>query len=457
MGIAGRNGSWARKPGKALVVAALCAFAALFHSAAALAELAATGVRVGNHGDHTSFVVDLSARAAFKVFTQADPDRVVIEFPEMRWSAPPQALDGGGGLVKGYRFGFFSPGSSRLVLDVSRPVEVRKAFVLPPEGASGWRLVVNLVDADTVSSPPRTAPSRTATEVVPEPKLPFPPPRTAAVPPRPKPQPQPQAQAQPQATPPSQPAPSVSSKMPPKEITKEGDGPRHARVVAVDPGHGGEDPGATSVAGVFEKHITLAVALLLRDKLEGEGRYKVVLTRDRDVFISLRDRVAAARAAGAELFISLHADAIARRDIRGLSVYTLSEKSSDKEAAALAERENKVDLIAGVDLSHESPEVTNILINLAQRETMNLSARLSAVIIRELRREVTLLPKTHRFAGFAVLKAPDIPSVLVEMGYLSNESEELLLRTPEYRNKLTGAVARAVDKFFKQTPRGARP
>ncbi|MBF0562657.1 MAG: N-acetylmuramoyl-L-alanine amidase, partial [Alphaproteobacteria bacterium] len=175
------------------------------------------------------------------------------------------------------------------------------------------------------------------------------------------------------------------------------------------------------------------------------------------VFISLAERVAAAHTAGADLFISMHADAIANAGIRGLSVYTLSERSSDQEAAALAERENKVDLLAGIDLSHESPEVSNILIDLAQRESMNLSARLAGFIVRELHREVKLLPKSHRFARFAVLKSPDIPSVLIEMGYLSNPVEEALLRKPTYRAKLAGALVRSVDDFFRQTHKVARP
>jgi N-acetylmuramoyl-L-alanine amidase len=174
----------------------------------------------------------------------------------------------------------------------------------------------------------------------------------------------------------------------------------------------------------------------------------VVLTRNRDIFLRRRDRVAKSRAAGAELFISLHADVIKNRKIRGLSVYTLSEKASDKEAAALAEKENKADLIAGLDLSNESPVVTNILIDLAQRETMNNSSRFAAMLIKELGREVRILRNTHRFAGFAVLKAPDVPSVLLELGFLSNRHEEKALRSKAYRAKLGAALVRGVDQYF---------
>lgn len=433
-----------RKLAATLVAAVVCAVLLPFLAAHAASQLTATAVRVGNHGDHTSFVVDLSGKAAFSVYTQTGPDRVVIELPAVEWGAPSQSVEPVGGLVRGYRFGFFSPEAARIILDLSRPAEVRKSFMLPPEGNSGWRLVINLADAPRDAAP-RDAASN-ARSPWQEPKLP------AA-------QPQPQQQQALTVRQPVSVASPVKAPPPAKAFPapRAKDTPRRVPTIAIDPGHGGEDPGATSVGGVFEKHITLAMALLLRDKLESEGRYRVILTRDRDVFISLRDRVAVARAAGAELFISLHADAIASAQVRGLSVYTLSEKSSDTEAAALAERENKVDLIAGVDLSHESPEVTNILINLAQRETMNLSALFSATAILELRREVRLLPKSHRFAGFAVLKAPDIPSVLVEMGYLSNADEESLLRQPAYRAKLTGALARAVDDFFKPSKKSARP
>jgi N-acetylmuramoyl-L-alanine amidase len=227
--------------------------------------------------------------------------------------------------------------------------------------------------------------------------------------------------------------------------------PRHSDgrpVIVIDPGHGGVDPGATSVSGIYEKYITLAVARDLKDHMERTGRYHVYLTRDRDVFIRLRDRVAIARQDGADLFISLHADVVKDPEIRGLSVYTLSQNASSAEAQALADKENKADLIAGIDLSHESADVANILIDLAQRETMNRSAAFASGIVDELGRETDLLENSHRFAGFAVLKAPDVPAVLIEAGYLSNEVEERNLRQPEYRGKLARAITRAVDHFF---------
>ena len=174
----------------------------------------------------------------------------------------------------------------------------------------------------------------------------------------------------------------------------------------------------------------------------------MVLTREQDIFIPLRERIKVAREAKADLFISVHADTVANPSIRGLSIYTLSETASDAEAAALADKENKADLIAGIDLNGETPEVANILINLVQRETMNKSAGFAALAVSELDKSVALLSNAHRFAGFAVLKAPDIPSILVEIGYLSNREEESLLRQSAYRLKLARSLVRSVDRYF---------
>jgi N-acetylmuramoyl-L-alanine amidase len=221
-------------------------------------------------------------------------------------------------------------------------------------------------------------------------------------------------------------------------------------VVALDSGHGGVDPGGIGASGTYEKHITLAMAREIGAALEKTGRYKAVLVRDRDVFIRLRDRIAIARTAGADLFISLHADVIANKAVRGLSVYTLSEKASDEESALLADMSNKSDLIAGVDLSNKTLEVTNILIDLAQRETMNDSSRFAGHVVKQLSRETKLLNNTHRFAGFAVLKAPDVPSVLIELGFLSNVDDEAALKNRSYRDKLSQATVRAVEDYFQE-------
>ena len=220
------------------------------------------------------------------------------------------------------------------------------------------------------------------------------------------------------------------------------------RVIVIDPGHGGVDPGAVSLRGVYEKSITLDIAQEIERQLTQTGRYTAVLTRTDDSFVRLRQRVALARQAGADLFISIHADSLSNHAIGGMSIYTLSETASDREAEALAAKENKADIIVGVDLRDESPQVSTILIDLAQRETKNLSAKLARSMIDEIGRDRRLLPKPHRFAGFAVLTAPDVPSVLIELGYLSNRTDEHELLDPGHRQRLGRGIQRALDRFF---------
>jgi N-acetylmuramoyl-L-alanine amidase len=221
-------------------------------------------------------------------------------------------------------------------------------------------------------------------------------------------------------------------------------------VVVIDPGHGGVDPGAIGAGGTQEKEIVLRVGLALREALRARGGYRVIMTRDGDRFVRLSDRVRIARRANADLFISLHADAAAGRTARGAGVYTLSEKSSDREAAALARRENRSDIIAGVDLSDEADDVTSILIDLAQRETMNQSATLAQIVIVELGERVTMRTNPHRFAGFRVLKAPDVPSVLVEIGFLTNRQEEAQLNSARTRRQIAEGLAAAIDAYFRR-------
>jgi N-acetylmuramoyl-L-alanine amidase len=223
-------------------------------------------------------------------------------------------------------------------------------------------------------------------------------------------------------------------------------------LIALDPGHGGIDPGATGVSGVHEKAITLAFALELERQLEESGRYRVLLTRTEDSAVALRERVRIARAGQADLLLSIHADVLANRAISGLSVYTESETASDRETEALAAKENKADLIAGVDLSGAAPELANILLDLAQRETRNRSGVLAGELVQELASVAPLLPRTHRSAGFAVLTAPDVPSVLLELGYLSNKADERGLTSPDQRARLAAAILRALDRFFAGQP-----
>ncbi|HEX3537530.1 MAG TPA: N-acetylmuramoyl-L-alanine amidase [Stellaceae bacterium] len=222
----------------------------------------------------------------------------------------------------------------------------------------------------------------------------------------------------------------------------------HRHLIAVDPGHGGTDPGAIGAGDVYEKEITLATALELARQLERTDRFRALLTRRTNLFVPLRERVARARRHSAELFLSIHADTFSDPATRGLSVYTLSDQASDRETAALAARENKADLIGGVNLSRQPREIGQILLDLERRQTMNRSRVLAQDVVTELGHDVTLLEKPHRSAGFAVLTAPDIPSVLVEIGTLSNPAEERLLRQPAYRRRIAQGLVRAIERYF---------
>jgi N-acetylmuramoyl-L-alanine amidase len=222
------------------------------------------------------------------------------------------------------------------------------------------------------------------------------------------------------------------------------------QIVAVDAGHGGKDPGTIGVNGTYEKEITIAVARDLARRLEASGRYQVVLTRADDSFIALPDRVRLARVGGAGLFLSLHADSVPNPRQRGFSVYTLADEASDAMAAALAQRENDVDRLAGVDFSRHPKMVRTILLDLMHRETANNSSMMAETVVTTLHPPFTPLQKPHRQANFAVLRAPDFPSILVEMGFLSNPDDEKLLNQVSYRAKLADRMVAAVDGFFSR-------
>lgn len=384
------------------------AVAAIVPLHVAAAKPTVTAVRIGEYPSKTRFVIELSERVTFRAFTLAKPYRVVVDLPEVDWRLPDNVVRKGG-LITDFRYGRFSEDASRVVLEVAAPAEVAKSFRLEPRDGQGYRLVIDIKRIGEVEFRSRKRPSSVASV-----------------------------------------APAGLSAKPAK--------PAGARkLIAIDPGHGGVDPGATGISGVREKVLMLAQALELKRRLEATGRFRVVLTRSRDVFVRLRKRIAIARRAGADLFISLHADSIASPRVRGGSIYTLSERASDKEAAALAAKENKADMIAGVDLAVQNREVANILIHLAQRNSKNESAKFAKILTKELRAEMKLLGRTHRFAGFAVLKAPDIPSVLVELGYLSNPVDERNLRLTQHRTKVAKAFVRAIKRYFARGQAFNRP
>lgn len=378
---------------------------------ASAGDLKVNDIRIGVHEGSTRFVVDLSNRVEPRIFGLPDPFRVVIDLPEVDFDLAEERIGDGAGLITKLRYGLFRPGTSRFVLDLQSPSKVTKHFVLRPDGNKPWRLVLDIektTRADFIATMRPSAPA----------------PRQAAN----VPQPAPIRPTAPNARP----------------------------VVVVDAGHGGVDPGAIGVSGVYEKKIALDYAREIAKLLRNTGRYKVVMTRDRDIFLPLRERVRISRAAGADLFLSLHANTHPKRSTRGFSVYTLSNRASDKEAAALAALENKSDVIGGVDLGDYSDDVQNILIDFAQAKTNELSVKFARdILVSEVKSSASLLTRPWRSAGFAVLKAPDVPSVLVELGYISNPREERLLVTGQHRRKLSAAIVDAVDNYFKTTQSAA--
>ncbi|MFN7662758.1 MAG: N-acetylmuramoyl-L-alanine amidase [Alphaproteobacteria bacterium] len=219
--------------------------------------------------------------------------------------------------------------------------------------------------------------------------------------------------------------------------------------IIIDAGHGGRDPGTIGIGKTQEKDVTFAVAKRLAHKLNQTGRYHAILIRQSDTSITLADRLKKARSLKGDLFLSLHADSCDGPDTRGLSLYTLSAVASDKQAARLAKKENKADLIMGVDLQSELPEVAHILIDLTKRETMNLSTHMADCLLKKLRDRVFLLRKPHRFADFFILKSADLPSVLIELGYLSNPKEAALLVTTEHQENICMGIVEAIDDYFK--------
>jgi len=361
-----------------------------------------SGIRFGQNGDVTRFVLDVSEKAEPSIFLLADPHRVVIDLPEAQWKASNKVA--GVGAVEGYRHGLFTPGIYRIVLDLKNPASVKSSFHLAPRGNFGHRLVVDLENTSRDGFLTAVAESRKKRPVF------------------------------------------VAKATP--EITAPRRSPNGKRVIVLDPGHGGPDPGNLGVIGVHEKVIVLKISRAIRDELAATGRYEVHMTRDRDIFWPVRERFRIARRHGADLFISVHADSINRPNVKGGSVYNLSETASDKEAARLAARENKSDVIAGVNLDQADDEVSSILIDLAQRETMNFSAQFAEMLVAELERDVPMLRRAHRFANLGMLKAPDVPSVLLEAGYLTNKANARFLNSSDGQKRIARAVRRAVDKYF---------
>ncbi len=370
----------------------------------------ASGARVIGDADRTRFVMDLSTGVDVSAFALADPYRVVVDLPEVAFDLPAGVGAAGRGLVKGFRYGLIGRGKSRIVIDAGGPVLIDKAFVLPPVEGQPARLVVDLLGATPASFAAEQARTAVARRSMAEISV------------------------------------SKSDRLPSGLARAD----RARPLVVIDPGHGGIDPGTVAGNGVREKDVVLAFAAELKKKLEAGGRVDVIMTRGDDTFVSLGDRVRIAHEHEADLFISVHADATPEDFVRGATVYTLSDKASDRQAAALAAKENASDVIAGLDLSVETNEVSDILIDLARRETRNFSLVFARDLVTSLATSTRMIRNPHRAAGFQVLKAPDVPSVLVELGYLSNAQDESLLTSAEWRTRVADSFADSITRYFGQ-------
>lgn len=361
----------------------------------------ALDARLAGDGNRTRLVIDLNRRIDIRAYAIANPNRIVVDLPDVSFDLPVGAGKQPRGLIAAYRYGLFAPGKARIVIDLREPANIDKAFVLAPVDDQPARLVIDLVRTDAATFQKNA--------IVPE--------RTPAAP-------KAQAKQQPAADP--------------------------RPLIVIDPGHGGPDTGAVAKTGDEEKEVVLAVAKKLREQLLRTNRYRVVLTREDDTFVPLEERVAIARANTAALFISIHADSLSKGagEASGATIYTVSDRASDLEAQRLADKENRADLLAGYNLAQQPDDVANILFDLAHRETKNFSALFARTLAGSLKNAARLHKTPLKSAGFVVLKAPDVPSVLLELGYLSSPEDLKQMTSEAWRERVTVSMVEAIDRFF---------
>jgi N-acetylmuramoyl-L-alanine amidase len=418
-----RTGAGFFKPIFGILLAAWAGIAAVPEKAAAQNnEAVARDARVGGDLKRTRFVADLSSTVDFRAFLLADPHRVIVDLPKVEFLMPPGIGEKGRGLISAFRYGLFAQGKSRIVIDTVGPVLIDKAFVRPAENGQPARLVVDLIKATEQEFEEQRLRQALLRTVRPETDL-------------------------------------VSLRGTKGSAGADGDSDKH--VIVLDPGHGGPDPGTVTKNAVYEKNVVFDFCKALKAELEATGRFHVLMTREEDIFVPLDVRVEFARQAQANLMISVHADALdikhpmvnekMIKEVRGASVYTLSEEASDALARMVAAHENSSDVLAGVELpASDDGNLASILIDLMHRETKNLSIAFAKQLVKGLEGETPLTGSPHRYADFRVLKAEDVPSVLLELGYLSNPEDETALTSDEWRSKVAKAISESIGAYFEQ-------
>nr|WP_235911637.1 N-acetylmuramoyl-L-alanine amidase [Mesorhizobium xinjiangense] len=370
---------------------------------AAADPLSVHAFRMAGDATRMRVVVEFDREPDFQWFLLRGPHRLVVDLPESSFAFDSEALEPRG-LVSNIRYGKLYDGHSRMILEVKGPFAVERVDMLRNETSPGYRMVADIVaaseEAFEAALAEQAAPAGSAVK-----------------------------------------APKAGN---PEVPAKTGD---DTFTLVIDPGHGGIDGGAEGVSGTQEKDVTLAFARQLRDAFKDKPGISVVMTRDGDRFLRLDERVRIARQAGADLFVSIHADTIRYKGIRGATVYTISERASDAVAKAAADRENLADSVAGVDVAEDNRQVADILVDLMRRETHGFSVGFARSLIREMSDTVQLIKNPHRSAGFRVLRAPDVPSVLVELGYLSNKKDEAQLLDADWRARAIDSMAAAIRRF----------
>ncbi|GAA0589830.1 N-acetylmuramoyl-L-alanine amidase [Paenochrobactrum glaciei] len=370
--------------------------------AAMAAPVSALTFRMAGDELRTRVVVMFDEKPDVRPILFSKPHRLVMELSETRFGFDEKSLTPRG-LVSSVRYGLAGEGRSRLILSLIGPFKLENMNVIKNENAPGYRMMVDIVASSDREFADALAAQNSKSNV----------------------------------------SPAQAAK---DKKTREQQKAAKKFTIMLDAGHGGIDSGAEGVTGLKEKDVTLAFARDLRDRLEKEKDFQVFMTRDEDVFLRLGERVRLARQHEADLFISIHADSVPQHYIRGATVYTISDKASDSVARAMAERENRSDEFAGI-VPEDLPEVTDILLDLTRRETHGFSLKFADKVVKSLEGEISLINNPHRFAGFQVLRAPDVPSVLVEMGYLSNKEDEKLITDPAWRQLFAERLVVAIKHF----------